>query len=247
MLPAYAELHCLSNFTFLRGAAHAEELVTQASRLGYAALAITDECSLAGIVRAHVEAKATGLKLIVGAEFRLDDGLRLHDLAGVAVNPPFRPFEFRRHRSSCFYSMIPNGIIAWKQTGSIMIPNGIKNDPVLQHEKVAETRAVTGFRRDFIWCSPLDLSILRAAAMEGGERRRSCGLVQGPIRGRSAGAADRVDGQWTARGRPLRARPPPAHTPAHTSPTARAATPTWRQARAPRPTTTKRCLLKSMR
>ncbi|MCG3186764.1 MAG: Error-prone DNA polymerase [Rhodocyclaceae bacterium] len=81
MLPAYAELHCLSNFTFLRGAAHAEELVAQASRLGYAALAITDECSLAGIVRAHVEAKATGLKLIVGAEFRLDDGLRLVLLA----------------------------------------------------------------------------------------------------------------------------------------------------------------------
>ena len=77
MLCAYAELHCLSNFTFLRGASHAEELVTQASKLGYAALAITDECSVAGVVRAHVAAKDTGLKLIIGSEFTLHDGLRL--------------------------------------------------------------------------------------------------------------------------------------------------------------------------
>ena len=63
----YAELHCLSNFTFLRGASHPEELVRRARELGYAALAITDECSLAGVVRAHVAAKACGLKLIVGS------------------------------------------------------------------------------------------------------------------------------------------------------------------------------------
>ncbi len=81
MLPSYAELHCLSNFTFLRGASHAEELVTQASKLGYSALAITDECSVAGVVRAHVAAKETGLKLIIGSEFKLDDGLRLVLLA----------------------------------------------------------------------------------------------------------------------------------------------------------------------
>jgi error-prone DNA polymerase len=67
-LPAYAELHCLSNFTFLRGASHAEELVTRAKALGYNALAITDECSFAGVVRAHVAAKQHGLKLIIGAE-----------------------------------------------------------------------------------------------------------------------------------------------------------------------------------
>ncbi|WP_407945321.1 error-prone DNA polymerase [Paraburkholderia antibiotica] len=52
-LPAYAELHCLSNFSFLRGASHPDELVAQAMALGYSALAITDECSLAGVVRAH--------------------------------------------------------------------------------------------------------------------------------------------------------------------------------------------------
>src|SRR5205807_2025596 len=52
-LPDYAELHCLSNFSFLRGASHAEELVERAAALGYSGLAITDECSLAGAVRAH--------------------------------------------------------------------------------------------------------------------------------------------------------------------------------------------------
>ncbi|MBE0622710.1 MAG: PHP domain-containing protein, partial [Burkholderiales bacterium] len=52
-LPAYAELHCLSNFSFLRGASHPEELVVRAQQLGYSALALTDECSFAGVVRAH--------------------------------------------------------------------------------------------------------------------------------------------------------------------------------------------------
>ena len=56
-LPRYAELHCVSNFSFLKGASHPEELVIRATELGYAALAITDECSLAGVVRAHAEAK----------------------------------------------------------------------------------------------------------------------------------------------------------------------------------------------
>src|SRR3954462_3712702 len=71
----YAELHCLSNFSFLRGASHPDELVHQAKDLGYAALAITDECSLAGIVMAHVEAKDCGLPLVIGSEFKLEDGL----------------------------------------------------------------------------------------------------------------------------------------------------------------------------
>ncbi len=81
VLPAYAELHCLSNFTFLRGASHASELVERAFALGYASLAITDECSLAGVVRAHVAAKAAGLHLIIGSEIKLDDGPRLVLLA----------------------------------------------------------------------------------------------------------------------------------------------------------------------
>lgn len=69
----FAELHCVSNFTFLRGASHPEELVEQAHALGYQALAITDECNMSGVVRAHVTAKRLGLKLIIGNEFRIQD------------------------------------------------------------------------------------------------------------------------------------------------------------------------------
>jgi error-prone DNA polymerase len=82
---SYAELHALSNFSFQRGASHAEELITQAADLGYAAIAITDECSLAGVVRAHQAAQMEGnrgrIRLIVGAEFRFADGFKLVLLA----------------------------------------------------------------------------------------------------------------------------------------------------------------------
>ena len=80
-LPEYAELHCISNFSFLRGASHPDELAARAAELGYAALAITDECSLAGVVRAHLAAKEQRIKLIIGAEFRLTDGAHLVLLA----------------------------------------------------------------------------------------------------------------------------------------------------------------------
>ncbi|WP_416761211.1 error-prone DNA polymerase [Roseateles sp. So40a] len=71
-LPDYAELRCLSNFSFLRGASWPEELVERAKALGYAALAITDECSMAGMVRAHVAARQHGMKLLVGSQFLID-------------------------------------------------------------------------------------------------------------------------------------------------------------------------------
>jgi error-prone DNA polymerase len=70
-LPGYAELHCSSCFSFLSGASQPGELVRRAQQLGYAALAITDECSLAGVVRAHAEAKRVGLHLIIGTEMQL--------------------------------------------------------------------------------------------------------------------------------------------------------------------------------
>ncbi len=73
----YAELHAKSNFSFLEGASHPEELVERAAELGYAALAVTDRNSLAGVVRAHVAAKEHGLKLIVGAEITPEDGPRV--------------------------------------------------------------------------------------------------------------------------------------------------------------------------
>jgi len=77
----YAELHCISNFTFLRGASHPEELVARAAELNYHAIAITDECSLSGIIRAHIAAKQHGISLIVGSELQLKDGLRMVLLA----------------------------------------------------------------------------------------------------------------------------------------------------------------------
>ncbi|MBB1609277.1 MULTISPECIES: error-prone DNA polymerase [unclassified Pseudomonas] len=81
MTPAYAELHCLSNFSFQRGASSASELFERAARLGYRALAITDECSLAGIVRAWQAAKECKLALIVGSEVRIEAGPKLVLLA----------------------------------------------------------------------------------------------------------------------------------------------------------------------
>ncbi len=81
MTAAYAELHCLSNFSFLRGASSARELFDRAKALGYAALAITDDASLAGIVRAYEASKATGVPLIVGSEVQLHQGPKLVLLA----------------------------------------------------------------------------------------------------------------------------------------------------------------------
>jgi DNA-directed DNA polymerase III PolC len=77
----YVELHTLSNFSFLRGASQPEELVAQAKFLNYRGLALTDECSLAGVVRAHIAAKEHGLPLIIGTELNCSDGLKLVSLA----------------------------------------------------------------------------------------------------------------------------------------------------------------------
>lgn len=77
MMQGYAELHCLSNFSFQRGASSARELFERAKQQGYHALAITDECTLAGIVRAWQAAKEVGLELIVGSEVRLENGPKL--------------------------------------------------------------------------------------------------------------------------------------------------------------------------
>ena len=71
-LPAYAELHCRSNFSFLTGASSPEDLVDRAAMLRYTALAVTDECSLSGVVHAYEQATERGLPLIVGAEMRLE-------------------------------------------------------------------------------------------------------------------------------------------------------------------------------
>ena len=70
---SYAELDVTTNFSFLRGASHPDELVYRAAELGYTAIAVTDINSVAGIVRAHQAAKEAGIKLCVGARLRFVD------------------------------------------------------------------------------------------------------------------------------------------------------------------------------
>ena len=72
-MPSYAELEVTTNFTFLAGGSHPEELVATAKALGLAAIAVTDCNTLAGVVRAHIAAKEAGIKFIVGARLDLQD------------------------------------------------------------------------------------------------------------------------------------------------------------------------------
>lgn len=85
---SYVELQCASHFSFLRGASSCEELFAQAAACGLDALAVTDRNSLAGIVRAHEAARATGVRLIVGCRLVLEDGAEIlvypRDRAGYA-------------------------------------------------------------------------------------------------------------------------------------------------------------------
>ncbi len=87
--PAYAELYCLSNLSFLQATANVEDLLDRAKALGYAALAITEECSLYSVPRAHVHAQAIDLPLLIGCTLQLEEGLRLvllvEDRAGYAA------------------------------------------------------------------------------------------------------------------------------------------------------------------
>src|SRR5262249_44895596 len=73
----YAELQATSNFSFLRGASHPDELVVAAAALGHDAIAITDRNSFAGIVRAHQAAKTVGIRLVIGVRLDLVDGTSL--------------------------------------------------------------------------------------------------------------------------------------------------------------------------
>jgi error-prone DNA polymerase len=75
--PPYAELQVTSNFSFLEGAAHPEELVARAAGLGHKAIAITDRNTLAGVVRAHLAARETGIRLVVGARLDFTDSASL--------------------------------------------------------------------------------------------------------------------------------------------------------------------------
>ena len=75
----FAELHCLSNYSFLSSASHPEELVEAAAQKGYRAIALTDECTYSGLVKAHMAAKKHAIKFIVGSEFRVSFGTSIHE------------------------------------------------------------------------------------------------------------------------------------------------------------------------
>ena len=131
----YAELHCVSNFTFLRGASHPQELVHTASALGYQALAITDECSLAGVVKAHVAARECGLPLIIGSEF-LIDGQKLvilvtnrksySELSSLITLARRRSSkgEYRLQWSDLSHNL-PNALVIWLPSGIADTDNAI--------------------------------------------------------------------------------------------------------------------------
>src|SRR5436305_10758185 len=70
----YSELQCISNFSFLRGGSHPEELVEQAAAFGYRAIGITDRNTVAGIVRAHLAARTLGIQFLPGCRLDLEDG-----------------------------------------------------------------------------------------------------------------------------------------------------------------------------
>ncbi len=73
-MTGYAELQVTTNYSFLRGASHVEELFATGKLLGLPALGVVDRNSLAGIVRAHERAKETAMRLVVGCRLDLDDG-----------------------------------------------------------------------------------------------------------------------------------------------------------------------------
>ncbi len=113
MTADYAELHCLSNFSFQRGASSARELFERAVRLGYRALAITDECTLAGIVRAWQASKEVGLPLIIGSEVQIEGGPKLvllaENLAGYQALCRLITRARRRAEKGC-YQLLPEDL-----------------------------------------------------------------------------------------------------------------------------------------
>ena len=79
--PAYVPLWCKSNYSFLEGASHPEELVTRANELGLPAMAVTDRDGVYGVARAHIKARELGFRLIIGSEITLFDDSTLILLA----------------------------------------------------------------------------------------------------------------------------------------------------------------------
>ncbi|MEM9706465.1 MAG: PHP domain-containing protein, partial [Pseudomonadota bacterium] len=120
---SYAELMAMSNFTFLQGASHAEELVARACELGLKAISITDVNTFAGIVRAHAAAKEAGLHYVVGVCLQLRDGEKIlaYPKDRAAYGRLCRLLTIGKRRTvkgSCDLSV--DDLLAWG-TGSLLI------------------------------------------------------------------------------------------------------------------------------
>jgi len=195
MSGAYAELHCLSNFSFQRGASSAKELFERAKLHGYEALAITDECTLAGIVRAWQASKDAELPLIIGSEMSIDQGPKVvllvenltgyQTLCGLITNGRRRvkKGEYRLLREDFKTPM--SGLLA------LWVPD-LQEDAATLGEQGQWLR---GIFPDSVWLSvelhrgPDDekrLAHLVALAREAGMPAVACGDVHMHARGRRA-------------------------------------------------------------
>jgi error-prone DNA polymerase len=162
-LPDYAELHCLSNFSFLRGASHPGELVERAKALGYRALALTDECSLAGAVRAHQAAKECGLKLILGTEITIEKDLKLVLLASDrraygAISSLITAGRRRSRKGSYSLSRADIEAVAGKGVLALWVP-GDDVSPAVWIRDVFEKQAWIAVE---LHCGPNDAAKLKA-------------------------------------------------------------------------------------
>lgn len=181
---SYAELFCQSNFTFLEGASHPEELVTQANFLGYSALAITDECSVAGVVRAYTAIKQhrLGIKLIVGSFLRLADELDI-----VLLCPSRQSYaelcrlitNARRRADKGRYELSEWDLMSVKHCFAIWLPkaNGQDHHWAKWLQKYYEDRLWIGVQRHLRHNDKHFLAHCRALAHEYGLPITACGGV----------------------------------------------------------------------
>ncbi len=186
-LPDYAELHCLSNFSFLRGASHPEELVARARALGYKALALTDECSLAGAVRAHQQAKESGLPLILGAEI-LAEGLKLVLLAAdrrsYGAISSLITIGRRRSKKGTYSLKLPD-LDSLSGSGALML--WVPGDDVTPAAWIAERFRGHAWIGVELHCGPNDrarLQVLRELEKSYGIPLVACGDVHMHVRSR---------------------------------------------------------------
>ena len=197
-VPDYAELHCLSSFSFLRGASQPEELVEQAIKLGYRAIAITDECSLAGVVRAHNVAhnvaKGQPIKLLIGAEFRLSDGphcvLLARNRAGYAQLSSLITLG-RRRSGKGNYSLDSSDLLQAALSDCLMLwlhgaQGQLHTDVLEQLLPKMRGRLWLGFQRFSPKGQQAELAALTALAKQHGLPITACGDVHMHVRGRRA-------------------------------------------------------------